>query len=98
MKVVISAAAEGDLTDIGDWIAADSPQHAVKFLRLLRDKCLGLAEFPERFPLVQRYAQHQVRRRVCGNYLIFYRIEPAHVVILHGLRGAIDYERILFPD
>jgi plasmid stabilization system protein ParE len=33
---------------------------------------------------------------VHGNYLIFYRIDPDHVVHVH--HGARDYEAILFPD
>jgi toxin ParE1/3/4 len=35
---------------------------------------------------------------VHGNYLIFYRIDPDHVVVVHVLHGARDYEAILFPD
>ncbi|WP_202314807.1 type II toxin-antitoxin system RelE/ParE family toxin [Mesorhizobium sp. L-8-10] len=38
------------------------------------------------------------RRRVHGNYLIFYRASGENVEILHVLHGAMDYERILFPE
>ena len=61
----------------------------------LRDSCLGLAQFPERFPLVPRYERHGVRHRVHGNYLIFYRIEDAGVVVIHVLHGARDYAELL---
>ncbi len=53
---------------------------------------------PSAFPLVPRYEQHGIRRRPYGRYLIFYRIEDDRVSILHFLRGAIDYEPLLFSE
>ncbi len=35
---------------------------------------------------------------VHGNYPIFYRIRADAVEIPHVLHGAMDYERVLFPD
>lgn len=32
------------------------------------------------------------------HYLIFYRIQADTVQVLHVLHGAMDYERILFPE
>lgn len=98
MIVHISAEAEHDLEAIGDYIARDNPPRAISFLRELREQCLGLAEMPQRFPLVPRYEAAGVRRRGHGNYLIFYRIEADKVVIIHILHGAQDYSAILFPD
>ena len=98
MIVRLSAEAERDLERIGDHIARDSPGRAIGFLEQLRAKCLGLAEFPERFPLVPRYEGFGVRHRVHGNYLIFYRAGADDVVVLHVLHGAMDYAAILFPD
>ncbi len=97
MIVVLTAEAECDLQAIGDYIARDNPQRAVSFLGELRDACLGLATFPERFPLVPRYEAYNVRRRVHGSYLIFYRVEADRIVIIHILNGAQDYEAILYP-
>lgn len=98
MIVRISAEAEHDLETIGDWIACDNPPRALDFVRELRAACLGLAEFPERFPLVPRYEVHDVRHRVHGNYLIFYRVEQDRVVVIHILHGAMDYLGLLFPE
>lgn len=98
MIVRLSAEAERDLERIGDHIAADNPERAVSFLGELRTACLGLADFPERFPLVPRYETHGVRHRVHGNYLIFYRVEPDAVIVLHILHGAMDYAGLLFPE
>lgn len=98
MNVQLTAEAERDIEAIGDFIAADSPRHARRFLATLREKCSDLGHFPHRFPLVPRYEHLGVRRRVHGDHLIFYRVEPDTVIILHILHGAMDYEPILFPQ
>lgn len=98
MIVRLSAEAEQDLERIADYIALDNPVRAVSFLQELRGKCLALADMPERFPLVPRYEASGVRRRAHGNYLIFYRVEPEKVVVIHILHGAQDYAAILFPN
>ena len=98
MIVHLSAEAEYDLETIGDYIARDNPVRALSFLQELRAKCLGLAEMPERFPLVPRFETSGVRRRGHGDYLIFYRVEAEKVVIIHILHGAQDYSAILSPS
>lgn len=98
MIVVISAKAEQDLEEIGDYIARDDPNRAIAYIRVLRAKCLALADLPGRFPLVTRYEAQGVRRRVHGDHLIFYRAERDRIVILHVLHGARDYAAMLFPS
>lgn len=98
MIVHLTAEAEYDLEAIGDYIARDNPARAVSFLHELRAKCLGLADMPERFPLVPRYETAGVRRRVHGDYLIFYRVERDKVVIIHIIHGTQNYSAILFPS
>lgn len=98
MIVHLTEEAEEDLERIADYIALDNPARAISFLQELRGKCLALADMPERFPLVPRYEASGVRRRGHGNYLIFYRVEPEKVVIVHILHGAQDYTAILFPN
>lgn len=98
MIVPLSAEAEYDLETIGDYIARDNPERALSFLHELRSKCLGLADMPERFPLVPRYEATGVRRRVHGDYLIFFRVEAEKVVIIYILHGVQNYSMILFPS
>jgi len=97
MIVVITAEAEADLERIGDFIANVNPTRAISFVRELRECCEGLAKMPKRFQLVPRHEQANVRRRVHGNYLIFYRIGTETIDVLHVLYGAMDYEQLLFP-
>ena len=96
MNVRLTAEAEADLERIADTIARDNPPRALTFVQELRAACLGLAQFPERFPLVQRYADRGVRHRVHGSYLVFYRVEVDHVTVLHVLHGAMDYAEVVF--
>ena len=74
MIVVITDEAALDLERLGDAIARDNPERAITFVRDLRMSCESLGEFPKAYPLVPRYEDSGVRRRVHGNYLIFYRI------------------------
>lgn len=97
MIVRLTAEAESDLEGIGDYIARDNPARALSFVRELRAKCLSLGETPMAFPVVPRYEAHALRRRVHGNYAIFYRVEGKRVGVLHILHGAMDYAAILFP-
>lgn len=96
MIVEFSDEAESDLEQIADHIAQDNPRRALSFVQELRGKAEALAATPLAFPLVSRYESHGIRRRVHGNYLIFYRSDESRVVILHVLNGAMDYAAIVF--
>lgn len=98
MRVVITAAAKADLAEIGDFIKMDNPDRAVTFISELLDRCRSLGDMPRAYPLIPRYERFGVRRRVYGNYLIFYRINENQIEVLHVLDGARDYESLLFPD
>jgi addiction module RelE/StbE family toxin len=97
MKVRLSRVALRDLREIADYIAKDNPVGAYDFTEYLRQKALGLGAIPYAFPLVPRYERHGIRRRPCGNYLIFYRVEKSTVLIARILHAARDYEVLLFP-
>lgn len=97
MKLVFTEEARRDLLGIGDWIAQDSPARALSFVGELRAHCLTLLDQPRSHRLVPRWEAMGVRRAIHGRYLIFYRIDPEAVVVLHVLSGAMDYEAILFP-
>lgn len=98
MILEFSSEAESDLEQIADYIAKDNPRRALSFVRELRSKCEDLINSPNGFALVPRYEHHGIRRRVHGNYLIFYRAENAKVVIVHVQHGATDYSALLLGD
>jgi plasmid stabilization system protein ParE len=94
--VVITAAAKADLLAIRRTIAADNPARAVTFTEELLDRCQALADNPRAYPLVPRYERFGIRRRVHGDYLIFYRLQPEQIEVIHILQGARDIEALLF--
>ncbi len=98
MKVNLTPRAQIDLERIGDFIAADSPDRAKSFIEELLDRCASLANFPNRFPLLNRYSSRGIRKCVHGSYLIFYRVEPTIVHVLHVLHCATDYGPLLDGD
>ena len=98
MIVVLAAAAATDLEEIADYIARDNPARAASFVAELIERCDRLAATPLGFPLVPRYRDRGIRRRVHGRYLIFYRVERDRIVVLYVLDGARDYDPILFPE
>ena len=80
--------AEADLTEIALYIAADSPNTALRFVYELRTHCRLLTELPARNPLREKYGAG-VRVAVHGHYLIFYAVSDLTVVIeriVHGSR------------
>lgn len=97
-RLVFTDQAEADLEAISDYIALDSPFRAVTFIQELRRDCVELRTMPERYPLFERHRSRGIRRRVHGNYLIFYRVGAETVEILHILHGAIDLGADLFLD
>ncbi|MBB4188414.1 addiction module RelE/StbE family toxin [Sinorhizobium terangae] len=96
MKVRFTTEAKADLQQIGDYIARENPSRALSFIEELEQKCLSLVTSPEAFPLAPRYEGYGIRRRIHGNYLIFYRAEAEQVVIVHVLHSSMDYAAILF--
>jgi len=98
LRVVFTLEAEAGLERIGDFIAQDSPRRAMSFIDELRGKALGLAHSAHAFPFVPRYEALGVRRRVHGQYLILYRVDPDRILILHILHGARDYGPLLSPE
>lgn len=98
MIVHLTDEAERDLESIGDFIALDNPARSLSFVLELREKCLGLADMPTAFPLVPRFEETGIRRRVHGNYLIFYRIGIDRIDVIHVLHGAMNYTEVLFPN
>jgi toxin ParE1/3/4 len=96
MKVTITEAAEADLEWIGDAIARDRPRRAVSFIAELREGCESLGSMPEAFPLVPGLNKSGIRRRVHGNYLIFYKVARDGIAVIRVLHGAMDYEAHLF--
>ena len=98
MKVHVTEAAWGDMLEIGRAILSDNPARAASFIDELYERCESLGDNPSAYPLLPEHESTGIRRRVFGNYLIFYRIGDEVIEVLHVLHGAQDYERLLFGE
>jgi plasmid stabilization system protein ParE len=93
VRLRLADAAIAEIGAIGEFIGKDNPARAASFVQELLDMCADLVNAPEAFPIAERYPGKNVRRRVYGSYLIFYRVGDGVVDVLHVTHGARNYER-----
>jgi toxin ParE1/3/4 len=91
MKLKYTGRSKSDLRNITVWIADENPARAKTFAGELRGACRSVLNFPESNQTVEISRNQSVRRKVYGNYLIFYRVIGETVEILRILHGAQDY-------
>ncbi len=95
-RLVILPAARADLIEIGDFIAADSPQRALSFVAEIEAGMRETAERPGSFPA--RDELHQgLRAARHGRYLIFFVEQGDEVRVVRVLHGARDLPRAFEP-
>jgi toxin ParE1/3/4 len=95
MKLLFTPEAVFDLKSICNWIARDNPERAATFVDELEASCADILLFPEKYQLAVRFERQGLRRKVHGNYSIFYRIKPDAVEVIHILHGARDFTELL---
>ena len=90
MAFRVTAPAERDLADIGDYIALDNPSRAARFINEIEARFTEIAKQP--FIYRQRDdIMVGIRAAPHGRYLIYFRCDPSgHVVFLRVLHGARD--------
>jgi plasmid stabilization system protein ParE len=95
MTVFLTAEAKLDLLRIGDYIAKDNPARAVSFVQELREATMQLDRLHALYPVIPRYQTQRIRRRIHGNYLVFFRVDEKQVMVLRILHGAMDLDSLL---
>jgi toxin ParE1/3/4 len=78
-----------NLEEIADFIAQDSPRHAILLLRALRAKMKEIAKQPRLFQLRPEISA-DARLACVGQYIILFRIRKNSVRIERVLRGSRD--------
>jgi len=88
--VDITASAEADVAEIGEYLARDNPDAATSFMLQLEEQIASLERFPERCPLVQEneLLGTTYRHLVYGNYRTIFKVIDSRVVIMRVLHGA----------
>lgn len=93
MRVAWTANAKRQLTEIHQYIAANSPNYAKAMIDRITARSIQLATFPMSGAVVVEYADPQIRELIEGVYRIVYRVRPQSVEVLAVVHGA----RILPP-
>lgn len=86
--------ARGDLQQIEDFIAEDSPEQAASFVEKLAASAARLADFPRIGQVVESLGIPEMRSLVFHDYRIFYRVEGERAVIHGVIHGAMDLGRV----
>lgn len=79
MKLKYTGPAKRDLQKIATWIADENQARAKTFVGELRTACRSVLNFPESNQVLEIARSQIVRRKVYGNYLIFYRVKEQTV-------------------
>ena len=87
----------GDIEDVFDYIAKDSPFYAEKVTHAIYDALDSIAADPERFPqYFPKLFRHDSLRRVVvhpySNYLVFYELTDEQIRVLYVHHGAREFE------
>jgi plasmid stabilization system protein ParE len=97
-RFVLTPAARGDLEEIVDFIAKDSPDAAQRVRRELQDSMRKLARTPEMGHFRKDLCAEPLRFWQVYSYLIIYRSETRPLQILRVLRAARDVRTILLTE
>jgi len=94
-RFVLTPAARGDLEEIVDFIAMDSPDAAQRIRRELRNSMRMLARTPGMGHFRRDLSDEPLRFWQVYSFLIIYRPETRPLQILRVLRAARDVKTIL---
>ncbi len=94
MRLRLSRFVPGDLEEIAEYIAQDSPRHAALMLRALHTKMKEIAKQPELYRLRPEIGA-EARLATVGNYVILFRIRENTVRIERVVHGGRDLLPVL---
>jgi plasmid stabilization system protein ParE len=94
MRLRLSPYVPGDLEEIADYIAQDSPRQAIRLLRELRLRMKEIAKKPVLYQLRPEIGS-EARLAVMGSYVILFRISSNTVRIERVVHGSRNLLRLL---
>ena len=94
-RVVWTDRAMGQVTEIGDYIAEDSPKAALTMVERLFDEVEVLSGFPELGSIVEELKDPRIRKLLVPPYMVAYRIQEEFslveiLAVRHGRRDRIE--------
>jgi plasmid stabilization system protein ParE len=89
-----SVSAADDLRAIEDWIARDSPRHAIEFVDRLVEATEKLSRLPRSGRVVPEFGRRDLREVVFRGYRIVYLLRPRVVTVVRVVHGARDLDAL----
>jgi toxin ParE1/3/4 len=98
-NVRLTAEAKSNLASISDFIAADSPTNAVKWLERIEAKIEAIANLPLRHTIAYQAVDvgREVRLSFFGVYQILYVLDGEELVVItirHGARRPLSVNEV----
>ena len=90
MRVLWSLRAEAQLVEIEDYIAADDPDAAQRWIERLRDRMRRAARVPRAGRKVPELDRDEIREVFVERYRIVCRIEARAIVVLGVFEGPFE--------
>jgi addiction module RelE/StbE family toxin len=87
-EIVWTTRAKGDLKEIVEYIARDSPAYAKSFALRLTRKIELLARLPRSGHVIPEDPSSGARELIVGSYRVIYRPSDDRIVIITGVHGA----------
>lgn len=97
MRVAFAPAATRDIEEIGDYIHADNPAAALRFIRALRARCAKIGGAPKS-GVARPSLWPGLRSLPFRRYVIFYTLGADSVRIERVLHGARDVAALFDDD
>jgi len=97
-RVIITPVAGENLREAHEWLEAENPVYAAKWLNGIREKILELATLPESHAVAPESEAFdcEIRQMLFGRatpWRIFFTIDGSTVHVLHIRHGSRDYWR-----
>ena len=89
MRVCFTPLAATDLENIADYIALDNPHRAISFVQEIKLQCQKIGLAPSAYSTRSEIAPG-LRSCAFSRYVIFFQMEPDHVLIARILHSAMD--------
>ena len=94
-RVIVTPLAQDDIRDACEWLLAENPVYAEKWLAGMREKILGLNTLPESHALAPESGafDREIRQLLYGRgtpWRVFLTVEGTTVRVLHVRHGSRD--------
>jgi toxin ParE1/3/4 len=87
MKVRWTSRANRDVVEIGDYIAADDVDAAIRWLERLLERVKQASRMPRAGRVVPELGRDDIREVIYGAYRVIYRVELKALVVLAVFEG-----------